>query len=167
VVDEAEDYYERGPGAADEAYVDPARGAMGQGEGVEYFHNVAITGFDVADSWLVTPNKCQEAIANEPGAGESFFLPNAAFYRTALKVPGRLRSGSDRTHLYATARRGNEDQHKDLALYAKQGGGGFEHSGLLHHRGSEPLHQHRPARDHRQGESAEQGKLACRGGGRR
>jgi hypothetical protein len=86
VVDEAEDYYERGPGAADEAYVDPARGAMGQGGGTEYFHNVAVTGFDVADSWLVTPNKCQEAIANEPGAGESFFLPNAAFYRTALKV---------------------------------------------------------------------------------
>ena len=57
VVDEAEDYYERGPGAADEAYVDPARGALGLGEGVEYFHNVAITGFDGADSWLVTPNK--------------------------------------------------------------------------------------------------------------
>ena len=37
VVDEAEDYYERGPGAADEAYVDPARGAMGQGEGGRVF----------------------------------------------------------------------------------------------------------------------------------
>jgi hypothetical protein len=33
VVDEAEDYYERGPGAADEAYVDPARGARGRGGG--------------------------------------------------------------------------------------------------------------------------------------
>jgi hypothetical protein len=86
VVDEVEDYYERGAGAADQPY----RGQMGETEGdasgVEYFHNIAVQGFDVADSWLVTPAKCQEIIASEPGGGESFFLPNAAFYRTALKV---------------------------------------------------------------------------------
>jgi hypothetical protein len=86
VVDEVEDYYERGPGAAEKPYRDPALEEGEHGGGVEYFHNVAVTGFDVADSWLVTPAKCQEMIANEPGGGESFFLPNAAFYRTALKV---------------------------------------------------------------------------------
>jgi hypothetical protein len=86
VVDEVEDYYERGAGAADEPYRDPTLEAGEDGGGVEYFHNVAVTGFDVADSWLVTPAICQEIIANEPGGGESFFLPNAAFYRTALKV---------------------------------------------------------------------------------
>jgi hypothetical protein len=84
VLDEVEDYYERGQGAADEPYRDPAPG--GDGEGVEYFHNVAISGFDVADSWLVTPAHCKEMIAGAPGGRDSFLLPNASFYRTALKV---------------------------------------------------------------------------------
>jgi hypothetical protein len=84
VVDEVEDHYERGPGAVDEPYRDPA--PDGDGGRVEYFHNVAISGFDVADSWLVTPAECEHIIANAPGGGESFLLPNATFYRTALKV---------------------------------------------------------------------------------
>jgi len=84
VIDEVEDYYERGPGAADRPYQDPA--PDGNGGGVAYFHNVAISGFDVADSWLVTPAECEQAIANAPGGGESLLPPNAAFYRTALKV---------------------------------------------------------------------------------
>lgn len=82
VVDEAEDYYERGQGAADVPYRDPASA----GRNVQYFHNVAVQGFDVADSWLVTPELCKRKIAGERGSGESFFAPNAAFYRTALKV---------------------------------------------------------------------------------
>jgi hypothetical protein len=86
VVDEVEDYYERGPGAADKPYRDLELMAGEDGGGIEYFHNVAVQGFDVADSWLVTPAECKERIAREPGGGESFFLPNAAFYRTALKV---------------------------------------------------------------------------------
>jgi hypothetical protein len=86
VVDEVEDYYERGRGAADKPYRDPEIEAGGDAGSVEYFHNVAIQGFDVADSWLVTPAICKQRIASEPGGGESFFLPNAAFYRTALKV---------------------------------------------------------------------------------
>jgi hypothetical protein len=86
VVDEVEDHYERGLGAADKPCRDPALESGGDGGGIEYFHNVAVQGFDVADSWLVTPRKCQEIIANEPGRGESFLFPNAAFYRTALKV---------------------------------------------------------------------------------
>jgi hypothetical protein len=86
VVDEVEDYYERGEGAADRHYREPVSEAGGDAGRIEYFHNIAIQGFDVADSWLVTPAKCVERIAEEPGGGESFFLPNAAFYRTALKV---------------------------------------------------------------------------------
>lgn len=86
VVDEVEDYYERGPGAADKPYRDPGLVAGETGAEIKYFHNVAVQGFDVADSWLVTPAECEERIAREPGGGESFFLPNAAFYRTALKV---------------------------------------------------------------------------------
>jgi hypothetical protein len=86
VVDEVEDHYERGAGAADEPYRDPTLEDREDGGRVEYFHNVAVQGFDVADSWLVTPAKCKERIANEPGGSESFWLPNAAFYRTALKV---------------------------------------------------------------------------------
>jgi hypothetical protein len=82
VIDEVEDYYERGPGAADEPYRDPD----GDGGGVEYFHNVAISGFDVADSWLVTPAHCKGMIDSAPGGRDSFLLPNASFYRTALKV---------------------------------------------------------------------------------
>ena len=82
VIDEVEDYYERGEGAANKPYTDPD----GDGGQVEYFHNVAISGFDVADSWLVTPADCERLIHDAPGGGEFFFPPNAAFYRTALKV---------------------------------------------------------------------------------
>jgi hypothetical protein len=86
VIDEVEEYYERGQGAADEPYSDPGLAAGEDGGGVEYFHNVAIQGFDVADSWLVTPAHCKQMIASAPGGRDSFFLPNASFYRTALKV---------------------------------------------------------------------------------
>ena len=82
VVDEAEDYYEREQGAADAPYQDPASA----GRDVQYFHNVAVQGFDIADSWLVTPELCKRKIDEDGGGGESFFAPNAAFYRTALKV---------------------------------------------------------------------------------
>lgn len=80
VLDEAEDYYEREGGRANQPY-------PGQ---VKFFHNVAIQGFDIADSWMVTPNVCKYQIeqSNEAGDGKDDFLglPNAAFYRTALKV---------------------------------------------------------------------------------
>lgn len=80
VLDEAEDYYERQGGSAKQPY--PG--------GFEFFHNVAIQGFDVADSWMITPQICkhQIEISNEKGESKPDFLglPNAAFYRTALKV---------------------------------------------------------------------------------
>jgi hypothetical protein len=79
VVDLAEDYYERGPGAADKPYL-PA---------TNFFHNIAVSGFDVADSWLITPKVCREEIAlnQRRGMADNFLTgPGASFYRTALKV---------------------------------------------------------------------------------
>src|SRR5919112_4010982 len=40
VLDEVEDYYERGLGAADKPYREPALEGRGTGGDVEYFHNV-------------------------------------------------------------------------------------------------------------------------------
>jgi hypothetical protein len=79
VLDEAEDYYERGAGAENVPY--PG--------GLESFHNVSVRGFDVADSWLVTPRLCREEIqiANRRNGGDGYLKgPNASFYRTALAV---------------------------------------------------------------------------------
>src|SRR5688572_12186303 len=45
LVDESEDYYERGAGRADRPYDDKT----------SFFHNVAVWGFDAADSFQVTP----------------------------------------------------------------------------------------------------------------
>ncbi|MEH2088368.1 hypothetical protein [Nostoc sp.] len=80
VLDETEDFFERGAGSAEHPY--PG--------GIEFFHNVAIQGFDIADSWMITPNICKHQIklSNDKGDGKPGFLtlPNAAFYRIALKV---------------------------------------------------------------------------------
>ena len=85
VVDDTRKHYESGPGAAHVPYHETTPNAGGGTEGIQYFHNVAVWGFDVADSWLVTPALCQEKIA-ESGGSRSFLTPNAALYRTALKV---------------------------------------------------------------------------------
>lgn len=80
VMDESEGFYERGDGS--EPY----------GKSVEFFHNAAFQGADVADSWLVTPKVCKGAIskadADEAGGRRDlpFSGPSAAFYRTALTV---------------------------------------------------------------------------------
>jgi hypothetical protein len=94
VLDNAQYYYERGPGAARNPYQDRGAAAGEAAQNIEYFHNVAVQGFDVADSWLVTPARCLKNIetVEERGEGSSFIpdfvpnVPNAAFYRTALKV---------------------------------------------------------------------------------
>ena len=77
VVDEAEDYYERGAGSADQRY---------PGE-VTFFHNLAVTGFTVADAWLVTPAVCKQGLSAAPRSSEGFLTgPDNAGYRAALKV---------------------------------------------------------------------------------
>lgn len=79
VIDTSEEYYERGPGRANLPY--PGK--------VNYFHNVAVRGFDVTDSWKVTPevawNNIQNAIP-QPGNDQFLGVADAALYRTALKV---------------------------------------------------------------------------------
>ncbi len=85
-IDPAEDYYERGEGSADSPYRAPAR--LGGGT-PEFFHNVAVWGFEIADAWLVTPSLCYEMIEDAEDVWlEDGFLegPSASFYRTALQV---------------------------------------------------------------------------------
>lgn len=79
VLDESEQYYERGAGREDRSYPHP---------GIDYFHNVAIQGFSAADAWLVTPELCRQEIAKQKQDRGNNFLQgaNAAFHRIALKV---------------------------------------------------------------------------------
>jgi hypothetical protein len=79
LVDESEDYYERGDGRADQKYDDKTN----------FFNNVAVWGFDAADSFQVTPRVCKEMIYNKqrPTQDNLFSLgPDNPMYRTALKV---------------------------------------------------------------------------------
>jgi len=76
-MDKVEDYYERGPGAANAAY--PG--------GVQFFNNVAVRGFEVADAWLVTPAICRQQIAqSSPRRDDTLAVPSDSFHRTALRV---------------------------------------------------------------------------------
>ncbi|HTV18731.1 MAG TPA: hypothetical protein VMG12_08675 [Polyangiaceae bacterium] len=76
-MDKVEDYYERGAGAADL----PTPG------GVQFFHNVAVRGFEVADAWLVTPALCRQFIAkSKPRRDDALAVPSESFHRTALRV---------------------------------------------------------------------------------
>lgn len=80
LIDGAEDYYERGDGRADNPY---------DKDGTQFFNNVAVWGFDVADSFQVTPRVCKEIIFNKqkPTKDNLFSLgPDNPMYRTALKV---------------------------------------------------------------------------------
>ena len=79
VIDTSEEYYERGPGRANLPY--PGK--------VNYFHNVAVRGFDVTDSWKVTPEVAWNNIDNailQPGNDKFLAVADATLYRTALKV---------------------------------------------------------------------------------
>ena len=83
VMDRAEDYYERGAGSVDAPY------QLENGDRVDYFHNIAVQGFDLADAWLVTPALCRQEIQyHDKRLPHDGYLtgPSAAFYRTALKV---------------------------------------------------------------------------------
>ncbi|QYO62638.1 hypothetical protein [Leptolyngbya sp. 7M] len=79
VLDESEQYYERGEGKEDQSY---------HHRGVDHFHNVAIQGFSAADAWLVTPELCRQEIAKQKQDRGNNFMQgaNAAFHRIALRV---------------------------------------------------------------------------------
>jgi lysophospholipase L1-like esterase len=74
-IDQVEDYYERGAGAA------PAKFGGS-------YHNLAVWGFALADALRLTPERSQRAIDAEEGWIEDDFLglPSGSMYRTAKKV---------------------------------------------------------------------------------
>ncbi|MFD1704379.1 hypothetical protein ACFSCV_15330 [Methylopila henanensis] len=79
ILDDVEDYYERGLGNI----------ALPQAGRRQFFPNVSVAGFTVADAWTITPRLCLERIAADEAknGGDGFFdLPNAAFERTAHAV---------------------------------------------------------------------------------
>jgi len=79
IIDKSEDYYERGEGRAENKYHGNC----------PYFHNVSSWSYEIADSWLVTPQTCMEVIEKQKpidGGDGWLAIANAAFYRSALKV---------------------------------------------------------------------------------
>lgn len=74
-VDEVEDLYERGAGAAPSPF-----------GGV--YHNLAVWGFRVADAYTVTSEYADKIIARQEGwlADDLLGVPSAAMYRTARRV---------------------------------------------------------------------------------
>lgn len=73
--DEIEDYYERGEGKLQHDY------------GEKPFHNVAVRGFDLAYSWLITSALCEEEIAKDPGGDDNWWgQVNQPLLRTSHRV---------------------------------------------------------------------------------
>ena len=74
-LDEIEDYYERGPGSRPDRY-----------GGV--YHNLAVAGFRVYDSFMVNSNYCYSQINDAEGWIKDDFLglPSASMYRIARRV---------------------------------------------------------------------------------
>jgi hypothetical protein len=76
-LDKVEAFYERDDYAADKPYPDKT---------IQYFHNVAVRGFNVSDAWLIDGAYCQRKI-KESGTKDDFYAaPNESLVRTALKV---------------------------------------------------------------------------------
>lgn len=73
--DAVEDLYEREPSSLTSKYGG-------------FYHNLAVWGFRVADSWSVNGDYCQKTIVRHEGWIEDDFLglPSASMYRTAIKV---------------------------------------------------------------------------------
>ncbi|MBM6581529.1 hypothetical protein ILT44_15135 [Microvirga sp. BT689] len=79
-LDNIEDHYERGQGNI----------ALPQAGRRQFYPNVSVAGFTVADAWKVTPRLCLDRIAMDQekngGDGLFFSLPNCRFERTAHAV---------------------------------------------------------------------------------
>jgi hypothetical protein len=76
-LDRSEEYYERGPGSINAPY----------SRRTDFFHNVASSGFDVADAWNVTAANCKAAVRVAKNGGNNPMQgPNADFYRIANVV---------------------------------------------------------------------------------
>lgn len=78
-LDQVEDFYERGDGRADNPYDNTT----------DFFSNVSVRGFSVADALDINAKMCQDKINSLPKKflGDGLIsLPSASFFRTALKV---------------------------------------------------------------------------------
>ena len=64
VLDQAEDFYERGDGM-------PGKPVGSDFDSVG-FHNVAVEGMDVGDAFMVTPRSCLEVISNNSATGDGY-----------------------------------------------------------------------------------------------
>jgi len=86
-IDICEEYYERGEGSIKH----PAPG------GIQYYNNISIRGFDIADSWLVTPELCKKEIKNDfKGSKDyTFGAVNKHFYRNALRILDPSQTGEN------------------------------------------------------------------------
>ena len=79
VMDEAEDYYERGDGRPEVPY----------GPHTEFFHNIAVRGYTVADAWTVSASLARETVEDDERRNESDKIlgaPSRTMYRVAQKV---------------------------------------------------------------------------------
>jgi hypothetical protein len=104
IMDRVEDYWERGEGS--------------KPLGIDYFHNPAVWGFEVADAWEVTPALCRRVIGNSEDDWIAQ-VPSAPMYRTALRVlnPSRRRDLDGATQV-STARRIARDEGIDNLILA-------------------------------------------------
>lgn len=76
-LDEVETYYEREGGCLDKS--------IGKNE----YHNVSVRGFDISNSWQLTPEICKEQVDNSNNNNDNFFgVVNESLHRTGYKVLG-------------------------------------------------------------------------------
>ena len=109
-LDEVEDLYERGRGR-----IDQPSAFRGQ------FHNLAVWGFRVLDSFKVNSEYCDQMINSSEGWIEDDFLglPSAPMYRTAHKVlnPGNQKSKKTWTQIDNLEKLQKQERVENLILW--------------------------------------------------
>jgi hypothetical protein len=85
LLDDVETFYERGDGRYDADYTPDRIGDP------DYFHNVAVRGFNVSDAWTVSQDLCKNMIGKDKGSAvdNKNSGPSASFFRTAARVLSR------------------------------------------------------------------------------
>lgn len=95
ILNEVETYYERGEGRYEADYIYNSITP-------DFFHNIAIRGFNVSDAWTVSQGLCAMMINKAKGTGTNDLLkgPSASFFRTAARVlnPRPLTNGEFNTY---------------------------------------------------------------------
>lgn len=82
-LDELEDYYERGEGSLEKSLSNNP------------FHNVSVRGFDVSNSWQITPKISKEYVEKSDKNGDNFFgMVSESLLRTSYRI---LSSGTKKT----------------------------------------------------------------------